>query len=104
MVSAQPAPTGPGAARDAEPEATRPRRLLRGDGELLLVEPYASDRGAHPAEVAFAAQLERLLRLDDPCCRLRIPLHQHGSSTQCTGACEPLAGRAGCSKRARPDL
>src|SRR5215475_9659119 len=29
---------------------------------------------------------------------------QHATPTQCTGACEPLAGRAGCSKRARPDL
>src|SRR5262249_34948904 len=58
MVSAQPAPTDPGAARDAEPETARPRRLLRGDGELLLVEPYESDRGADLAEVAFSAQLE----------------------------------------------
>src|SRR5262249_19825230 len=66
MVSAQPAPTDPGAARDAEPEATRPRCLLRGDGELLLVEPYESDRGANLAEVAFPAQLERLLRLGEP--------------------------------------
>src|SRR5262249_1837752 len=66
MVSAQPAPTDSGAARDAEPEATRSRRLLRGDGELLLVEPYESDRGANLAEVAFSAQLERLLRLGEP--------------------------------------
>src|SRR5262245_58683926 len=66
MVSAQPAPTGPGAARDAEPEAARPRRLLRGDGELLLARPYESDRGAGLAEVAFSAQLERLLRLGEP--------------------------------------
>src|SRR5262249_5490520 len=66
MVSAQPAPTDPGAARNTEPEATRPRRLLRGDGELLLVEPYESDRGANLAEVAFSAQLERLLRLGEP--------------------------------------
>src|SRR4029453_15144194 len=29
---------------------------------------------------------------------------QHGSSTQCTAACEALAGRAGCRKSARPDL
>src|SRR5262245_54358631 len=66
MVSAQPAPTDSGAARDAEPEATRSRRVLRGDGELLLVEPYESDRGADLAEVAFSAQLERLLRLGEP--------------------------------------
>src|SRR5262249_39112901 len=55
MVSAQPAPTDPGAARDAEPEATWSRRLLRGDGELLLVGPHESDRGADLAEVALQA-------------------------------------------------
>src|SRR5262245_61146764 len=66
MVSAQPAPTDSGAARDAEPEATRSRRVLRGDGELLLAEPYEGDRGADLAEVAFSAQLERLLRLGEP--------------------------------------
>src|SRR5688572_26001053 len=51
VVSAQPAPTDPGAARDAEPETTRSRCLLRGDGERLLVEPNARDRGAPLAEV-----------------------------------------------------
>src|SRR5262249_55078098 len=66
MVPAQPAPTDPGAARNAEPEATRPRCLLRGDGELLLVEPYASHRGAGLAEVACPAWLERPLRLGEP--------------------------------------
>jgi len=55
MVSAKPTPTDQGTARDAEPETTRSRRLLRGDGERLLAEPYEGDRGADLAEVAFQA-------------------------------------------------
>ena len=55
VVSAKPAPTDPGAARDAEPETAWPRCLLRGDVERVLAEPYARGRGANLAKVACPA-------------------------------------------------